>query len=224
MEDINIRYLQMGRRVSDFAQVHAANFPANSRASELIAAINAAVTTMETQGAKQDAADIAGKQATDEKDAARAALLDRMRPINRTARGMEKLFPGIGAQFAMPRGGGVQPVINRAQAFIAAGTPIGAEFVKRGLPSNFLTELEAAIAPMMNASEAQNRALTEQTDATAAINDAQQQLMDAVRELSPIVRNTFQADAGAVAAWKSASRVERPPKKKKQAPPPPPAK
>jgi hypothetical protein len=222
MEDINIRHLDMGRRVRDFAGTNAAAFPAGTRASELIAVVSAAVAALEAVGAKQDAARVAGKQATDQKDAARAALLDRMRPINRTARGMEKLFPGIGAQFAMPRGGGDQPVLNRAQAFVAQATPIAVEFTKRGLPANFVSGLAAAINPMMSAIEAQNEALGEETAATAAVTAAQAQLKDAVRELSPIVSNVFHDDPARLAAWQSASRVERAPKKKKAAPPPPP--
>lgn len=222
MEDINIRHLDMGRRVRDFMEANKAAFPAGSRASELSAIASASVTTMETAGAKQDAARVAGKQATDQKDAGRVVLLNLMRPINRTARGMDKVFPGSGAQFAMPRGGGDQPVLNRAQAFVDEGTPIVAEFVKRGLSANCFTELGAAIALMMRAIEAQNEALRDETAATAAVNAAQAQLKDAVRELSPIVMNTFHDDPGKLAAWKSASRVERAPKRTKPAPPPPP--
>lgn len=221
MQDTAIRHLNMGRRVADFADTHMAAFPAGSRAVTLINAIKAAVAAMETAGAKQDAADVAGKQATDQKYAARGALLGRMRPINQTARGMEKLFPGISAQFAMPRGSGDQTVINRAQAFIAGATPIAAEFTNRGLPANFLTELAAAIAPMMNATNLQNEALGSETAATAAVNAAQKQLKDAVREFSPIVRNSFPNDAATLAAWKSASHVERAPKKATQPQPQP---
>jgi hypothetical protein len=222
MKDINIRYLDMGRRARDFTAAHGAAFPAGSRAGELVAALNAAVTAIETAGAKQDAAEVAGKQATEQKDVAREVLLDRMRPINRTARGMDKIFPGIGEQFAMPRTYGDQAIINRAQAYITAGTPMAAEFTKRGLDANFLTELAAAIPPMMNAIEQQNNARSEQTAATAAVTKAQTQLKDAVRELSPIVRNTFHDDAATLAAWDSASHVEKAPKKKKTAAPPPP--
>jgi hypothetical protein len=40
--------------------------------------------------------------------------------------------------------------------------------------------------------------------------------------LSPIIRNIFSNDAATLAAWKSASHVERAPKKAKKAAPPPP--
>jgi hypothetical protein len=222
MKDINIRHLDMGRRVRDFVDANAGEFPVGSRAAELIVAIKTAVTKMETAGAKQDAARVAGKQATDQKDALRSSILGGMRPINRTARGMEKLFPGIGAQFAMPRGGGDQPVLNRVQAFIAGGEEFAAEFAKRGVAAAAFTELGAGMTAMTDAIQAQNVALAAETQATAEVNAGQAQLKDAVRELSPIVMNTFAKDAGKLAAWKSASHVERAPKKKKTPTPPPP--
>lgn len=223
MRDITIRHLDMGRRVTDFMDTNNAAFPAGSRASELITAIGAAVAALETESAKQDTAEQSGKQATDQKDAARAALLDLMRPINQTARGMEKLFPGIGVNFGMPRGGGDQPVINRARSFVTTGTPIAAQFVKRGLPADFLTTLETAINRMISTIDLQAESRGQQIAATAAVALAQQQLVDAVHEFSPIVRNVFHDDKATLAAWESASHVERAPKraaKKTSAPKP----
>lgn len=222
MNDTTLRHLNMGRRVVVFTETHAASFPAGSRGSQLITILEAVTTALETQGAKQDAADLDGQRATEEKNAALDALLDLMRPINQTARGMEKLFPGIGGRFKMPRGSD-QNFINRARAFIAEATPMAAEFTSRGLPANFLTTLDAAITQVENAVDAQNAALGQQTTATAAVKAAQQQLTEAVREFSPIVRNILREDPAVLAAWESASHVERAPKKaqKKPAPPPP---
>lgn len=212
MRDITVRYLGMGRRVADLTAAHAASFPAGSRGSQLITVINEAVTELETQGAKQDAADLDGQQATAEKKAALAILQNLMKPISQTARGMEKLFPGIGGRFKMPRGS-EQNFLNRARAFVTEGTPMKAEFTARGFAADFLATLEAAAVAVEAAIDRQNQALAAQTAATAAVNAAQQQLIDSVRELSPIARNTFRDDPATLAAWESASHVERPPKK-----------
>jgi hypothetical protein len=219
MNDTTLRYLDMGRRVTDFNDAHASSYPAGSRASELVGVIAAAVTALEAQGAKQDAADLDWQLATAQKKAALDTLVNLMRPINRMARGMEKLFPGIAARFRMPRGSD-QNYINRAHAYITEATPMAAEFTNRGFPANFLTALEAAIAPVESAIEKQNDARAALTASTTALKTAQQQLIEAVREFSPIVSNTFAADAPTRAAWKSASHVERAPKKKAQSPPP----
>lgn len=222
MKDVAIRRLDMGRRVVDFTDTHAASFPAGSRAAGLIDTINTSVSDLETAGAKQEAAARAGQEATDQRDAAVAALLDQMRAINRTARGMDKLHPGLASLFRMPRSSGDQALLNTARAFLKEATPIAAEFTGRGLPANFLTAFEAAINAVTTAIDAQDAALGEQTSSTAAIAAAQKQLTDAVGELSPIVRNIFSNDPATLAAWESASHVERAPKKAKKAAPLPP--
>ncbi|HEX8491891.1 MAG TPA: hypothetical protein VF658_03535 [Pyrinomonadaceae bacterium] len=222
MQDSDIRYLNMGRRVDDFNVTHNAAFPLGSRGNQLIVVIRAAVTAMETAGGRQDAAERDWQEATAQKEAARLVLLQLLRIISRTARGMRKLMPGIAEQFRMPRTYSDQLIINAARAFLAAATPIPAEFIKRGLAADFLTTLESAITEFESAIDRQNTARGEQTTATAAINDARQQLIDAITEYSPIVLNTFATDATVRVAWKKASRVERAPKRAKKTPPPTP--
>lgn len=62
-------------------------------------------------------------------------------------------------------------------------------------------------------------------EATAAIDKLIEGGMTAVRELDPIVRNIFANEPAKLAAWLSASHVERAPRRKTQAqhPPTPPA-
>lgn len=221
MKDITRNHLDRGRRVADFNAAHAASFPAGSRASVLTTEIGAAVTALETLGAKQDAAELDRQQATDQKDAVRLILLSLLRAISGTARGMERLFPGITARFRMPRGSD-QNLLDRARAFIVEATPMAADFTGRGLPVNFLTALEAAAVALEAAITSQNQALAAQTNATAALLVTQKQLSAAVSEFSPIVRNIFAGDPATLAEWESASHVKSAPKKAKgQATPPP---
>lgn len=134
---------------------------------------------------------------------------------------MEKLQPGIGDRFRMPRGSD-QNVLDRARAFLVEAAPMAAEFTARGLPADFLTTLEAAAVEVESRIHAQNAALVAQTASTSAVDAAQKRLTDALLEFNPIVLNTFRADAPVLAAWKSASHVERAPKKAKKQPPTPP--
>jgi hypothetical protein len=168
---------------------------------------------MLTQGAKQENAERRSKDATDGKEAARVVLLGLMRAINRTARGMKKLFPDIGNQFAMPRTYGDLSIVNAAHSFITSATPRAAEFTKRGMAADFTDTLAAAIKDVEDAIKAQDEALNEQTAATAGVAAGQKQLLDALHEFDPIVRNVLGNDPQALAAWKSASHVERAPKK-----------
>ncbi|MDX6692747.1 MAG: hypothetical protein QOF02_350 [Blastocatellia bacterium] len=108
---------------------------------------------------------------------------------------------------------GDQVILNSARSYITSATPIIAEFTKRGLAPSFLTTMGTTITAVKDAIAAQAEALGEQTAATAGVAAAQQQLVDAVHEFGPIVLNTFSNDPSALAAWKSASHVERAPKK-----------
>jgi hypothetical protein len=59
--------------------------------------------------------------------------------------------------------------------------------------------------------------------ATAAIDTQIERGMNAVRQLDPVVRNIFAADVSAMAAWHSASHVERSPRRSAPPSPTPPA-
>lgn len=216
MKDITVRKLNAGRRSVDFAEAHGAAFTGRSRAGELVVIIRTAVATMETEGAKQEAAERDRKEATDEKEAAGDALVERMRGYNRIARGMKKLMPGIASQFAMPRSNSDQAILNTAHAMHAAASANPEAFTARGMPADSQTAFEAAINRFTNAIDAQDAALRRQTNATAALNAAEKQLTDALSEFSPIVVTHFQNDPAVLAEWKSASRVERAPRRAKQ--------
>jgi hypothetical protein len=122
----------------------------------------------------------------------------------------------------MPRGSD-QSVLNRARAAHDEAATMTTEFTDRGLPATFLTDLNASITEVAEAKDAQDEARREESAATAAIAEAEQQLKASVRELSPIVRSIFRTDAAKLASWESASHIERAPRKKKETPTSPPA-
>ena len=220
MKGIEIRQLDSGQRVREFARARPADFPAGSRAAVVRAALEAAITQTEQQAAKQDAANLDRQEATEQEQAAMNTLLGQMRALNSTARSINPLFPGLADQFKMTRGGD-QAILTRARAHIAAATPIAAEFTSRNLPASFLTDMQAAIEAVEEADNRQSAALAAQTAATAGVALALRQLRAALHELDAIVRNKYGNDPGTLAAWASASRVERAPKKAKKTTPPP---
>lgn len=229
MQDTESRQLDRSRSAREFARTYASAFPAGSRGATLITDLDAVITLIETQAAKQDTATLQRQDRTDQKEAAIAALLELLRRNNLTARSIPDLSPGVAAEFKMPRNSD-QAVLNRAAAHINAATPIAAEFTSRGLPATFLTDMQDAIDAVSAAQQAQAAALVQQTAATAALAAALKQERDIVRQLDAIIRNTFRDDPAALAAWDSASHIESGPKKAaagedadNNAPPAPPA-
>jgi phage-related tail protein len=219
MMDSETRQLNRGRRVREFVSTLTATFPAGSRGAALFAAVDAAITEVEEQAARQDAANLDRQESTEQKETAINALLEKMRAINRTARSLNKQLPGLADQFKMARGS-TQAIVTRARAFITAATPIQTEFTSRGLPDTLLTDLQAAIDAVAEAEARQSAALAEQMAATAEVAAALRQERDAVRELNAIMLNKFRDDASTLAAWESASRIESAPKKAKKSPAP----
>jgi hydrogenase maturation factor len=73
----------------------------------------------------------------------------------------------------------------------------------------FLEDLEADIEALEEAITRQIESRGSHVESTAAIEDATERGISALRELDPIMRNTFADDPVKLAAWLSASRVER---------------
>ncbi|MGB9180407.1 MAG: hypothetical protein WCB68_14335 [Pyrinomonadaceae bacterium] len=87
-----------------------------------------------------------------------------------------------------------------------------AEFIERGLPADFLEDLAADIEQLETSTTQKIQGTEAHVAATAAIDELIERGMRAVRELDPVMRNVFAADPARLAAWLSASHVERAPK------------
>ncbi|MDT4898036.1 MAG: hypothetical protein QOH25_3113 [Acidobacteriota bacterium] len=134
---------------------------------------------------------------------------------------MQSSLPNIGNSFRVPNNNGDEALLNAARAFVAAATPLKVEFTRRELPESFLDDLNTSIDQFESAVNSRNLNTEKRVSATASIKNALERGMRLRRELDAIVRNKFRADAAKVAAWESASRVERPPRRKKTTPTPP---
>src|SRR2546423_5548362 len=137
MKDSQVRQLDAGQRVREFASAHKADSPTASRGAVVIDALKNAISQTEQQAAAQDAANLDRQEATELKQAAINTLLAQMRAINSTARSIDNLFPGMADQFKMSRSSGDQVTVTRARAFITEATPIQDRFTDRGLPATF---------------------------------------------------------------------------------------
>jgi hypothetical protein len=220
MKDSEIRQLDRSRRVRQFADALVPPLTHGSRAAELIAIVGDSSAQCTEQAARQDAAALDRQESTEQKEAAIKTLLRQMKPVSQTARAMDKQSPGIADQFRMPPDAD-EKILNRARAYISAATLIPEQFTSRGLPANFLEEMQAAIDAVMAADARQSAALAAQVAATASLADALKREREAMRELDPIMRNLLRDDPAQLAAWESASRIERAPRRTKTQTPPP---
>ena len=97
-----------------------------------------------------------------------------------------------------------------------------AQFIAHELPADFLTDLNTDIANLEAAISSQSGGVGDHVAARAAIDDAIDRGLVAVRKLDAIVKNKYANDAATLAEWISASHTERSPRTKATAAPAPP--
>jgi hypothetical protein len=125
---------------------------------------------------------------------------------------MALMIPGLDDKFRAPHNRSHQEVLAAARAAAVDAVPFKAEFIRRGMPADFLEDLAADIDRMEQAVSRKARGTESHVAATAAIDAEVERGMTVVRQLDPVVRNTFASDPAALAAWFSASHVERAPR------------
>lgn len=224
MRDIEIRESEAVVRMRDFGVESAADFPALSLGGRKFAALNALAGEIDQLGAQQSEGQGAARTSTEAKRAARERVRRAMRAISDTAQAMELTMPGISNTFRMPKSNGDEALINAARAFVSSATPLKNQFIQFELPETFIDELTMAIEEFEGAAGSRNLNTRKRVSATAALRDALERGMRIRRELDPIVRNKYRDNPAKLAAWESASRVERAPRKRAKTPetPPPP--
>lgn len=212
MKDTERRRLEMFIRVREFGTAHAAQFPATSFAGEQFAALNSAISALETHASAQSSGQGGARQGAAGKAAARDELMRDLEAISRTARSMALTTPGLDDKFRIPHNKSNQDVLAAARAAAVDALPLKAEFIRRGMPADFLEDLAADITAMEQAISQKARGTESHVAATAAIDTEIERGMNAVRQLDPVVRNTFVSDPATLAAWLSASHVQRTPR------------
>jgi phosphoserine phosphatase len=196
-------------RVDGFGESRSASFAAGSRGRELFAELKGIIAELVEQGEAQASQRSAAAQETAGRDAARKALRASVEAIRRTAQALAFETPGLDKRFSLPRGNNDQALITTARSFLAEAEPIKSDFMRNELPADFLDTLSTQIQNMGQHIAAQNRSLGARVAATSAIKSAVARGLAVLRQLDVVVRNKFAADRGTLAAWESASHVER---------------
>jgi hypothetical protein len=215
MNDMERRRLEMFIRVREFGLTHTAQFPPTSFASEQLIVVDSAINALESHTSAQSSGKSAVRQSTTSKAVARDELMRDLEAISRTARAIAQTIPGLADKFRIPHNQSNQTVLAVARAVLSDALPLKAEFIRRGMPANFLEDLQDDIDVMEDAITRKVQGAGSQVAATAAIDTEIERGMNAVRQLDPIMRNTFSGNPAILAAWHSASHVERAPRRAK---------
>ncbi|MCA1619119.1 MAG: hypothetical protein LC795_07375 [Acidobacteria bacterium] len=210
MDTLDTKRQEMFIRVREFGVQYAATFPAGSYGAGLFEQLGEVVENLRAHSLEQSKGRSSVRESSASKSAARDELLRRMESVSRTARVLAYNTPGLEDKFRMPRGVGDQALLTLARTFASDARPLKAEFTKRGLGADFIQELDETAGAFDSAINQKVQHRGKQVAATAAIDGLIERGLRIARELDALVRNTRPDDPPALAAWESASHVEKP--------------
>jgi hypothetical protein len=214
MDDGTRRRYEMLVQVGQFGIDNAADFTTIAIATTNFGALSDIVADTDLVSASQQAGLGEAAQQFEVKDTARENLREHVSDISRTAKSMEYAFDGISNKFLFQRNMADAAMLAKARAFYEDSGTYEADFVAYGMPANFRTALGAAADAFESSFSATASAKAEHVAATAEMSAKVRQGMIKVRILDGIVRNVYANNPGKLAAWLSASHVEKAPKKK----------
>ena len=218
MTDAERRRKEGLQKTVTYATENGADFRAGSIQATQIAVIAAELALMAGFTVDQAVGAGGAGSAFETKDTARETLREEMAPIPPTARAMERTFDGITERFKMPRNRTDQDTLATARAWVIASVPFEADFIAYGLPADFRKNLTDAADAFENSIPATTSAVDARVAATAQIGESIRRAMIALRILDPVMKNIYAGNIGKLAAWLSASHIEKAPKKKTPAP------
>ena len=223
MTDNETRCFEMFLRVKRFYTDEAAAFSSNAFVRGPFDEFDSLVADIQAQADAQAAGLSSSRQYTQGKAAAHEELIRDLTAIYRTALSMSEEFPGVEEKFTFDPKIKDRDLLTFARTAAAEALPFKAEFLKRGIRVDFLEDLAADAAAFEQALSNRTEQKHAHVGATASIDDLIEAGLKRVRQLDPIMRNLFDDNSAKLAAWLSASRVERAPRRAKPATPPEPA-
>jgi hypothetical protein len=190
-------------RIRDFATVHRDRIPETSDGRQAFAAVAQAVAEIEARATDKL---VNMSQWQRERGHRRAIILERLRIIARTSRGV-RTSSGVSLNLRMPRRRSDLALVTAARGFLRETRAYTDQFVQLGLPAACLTELRDAADGVAEALAGQRagrpRVVAAQVGITAAIARG----TDAARTLDIVVTNALGNDPVAFASWRRDRRV-----------------
>jgi len=216
MNDYLRRNYEACSRGSDFLTDNAPDFNAGMPKAKSQALADA-VADIEAKSADMAARFGEASMEVEQKGTAREILRSAVAAIADMAIGMEPDFNGISDLFRFRRNLPDADMLALGRAFHANSAAYETDFIDYGLPGSFRTELDAAATAFEAETSEAAVAKADRVGAGQALAAAVATAMQILRTMDRIVKQKYANNPGKLAAWASASTVEKAPQK----PPPP---
>lgn len=211
-----VRY-EMFIRVVQFILSLSGIFPAGSIVAVQLSVLQGVIAAINTLTGEQTTGFADARFGFNSKDTARENLREMLSEIARTARSMVYAFPGINLKFRMMWGDSDTKMLALGRSFLTEAPPYKAAFIEYGMDTysdeatntDFLTILQELVADFEQSLAAPGTAIDAHVEATAEIGAEIRKGMIAVRIMNGVIKNKFRNDVGKLAAWLSASHIEK---------------
>jgi len=226
MTDVEVIELNSATWMTEIVAANNDVFSTNAKAVELTAALNADIDILEAAGAARVSSSGLRTDGTMDRRAAKTALDDFVRKIAANGKTIKKAEPDFDNKFTLRRGRfNSQELLDTARAFQTDLTTANvAKFREYGFTAATPANVESKINDFEAGRAQQNTGKGGGVAATAETRAAIKRLKANRRTLKTIGENILEenGDAGLIAEWKSACKIEHPaPKKAVTSPPTP---
>jgi hypothetical protein len=212
-----------------FGDVNAADFAPGSKALAIFGIIDQVIKDLDDAKAGQ-----VSNPHTSKETLIDAVRLD-VQNIARTAAVIDYTQPGFAEDFRPPKAYNPAAVLTTADAFLlqlagkpaddaptkAAKAALVAQFVAHEMSATFVTALQGDRQAITDKEKEIESDDEDRIEDTASIGPLIQKGMEAVHTLDAIMHNKYGAQPAKMAAWTSASHVERDPQRNDPTPPTP---
>jgi hypothetical protein len=194
----------------------------NPRSISLFAQVGTLKTTLEGLSTDQVSGGAEFGTGVQRKRELAAGMLDLLRDLNRTAKGLDtETHPDAAPQFRMPRSKTYVALLAAGRSFQEHAAPLKAAFVESGMAADFDVTLGDLIDELTAAIQRRSGGRAEQVRGTAGLEGVGREAARVVRKLDATMRNLLKGNPHLLEEWKSASHIQRAPKRTPSAAPAP---
>lgn len=211
MNDYLRRNYESCARSSDFLTENATDFDVGMPKTKRLA-FAAAVDDVEAKNAELAGSFGEASMEVEQKGTAREILRTDLAAIADMAVGMEPDFDGISDLFRFRRNLPDADLLALARAFYTESSNYEADFIDYGMPSTFRDDLNVHANDFEAETGDASTAQADRVGAGQALAAAVATAMQLKRTMDPIVQTKYTGNPGKLAAWTSASTVEKAPK------------
>ncbi len=221
---------ERGQRADVYMDAQAEVFLTNSKGGTLAARLKELLAQVSALDVARAENINKRRQGTEGREGTRTALRRMVKIGWDTYKTISRTNPSLKGIFESPsKIKNDESLCAGARAYANAAAPFAGLFTEFGLPPTFFVDMRAHADSLESFAALQNAGVGAGVDTNAAIEETLREMDEVVASLDTVVRNKFRDDPAKLAAWESASRLERTPRSKPKEeddddePPPPPA-